>query len=85
MESAFPGYSALSPGHSNYVPGFSRPTADVRANLQRRFTTDSSKLSSWNYLSQGSAQSADPLDLLSSVSSVFPCSLIYTDLGWGNQ
>ncbi|KAJ5670742.1 uncharacterized protein N7477_006105 [Penicillium maclennaniae] len=65
-ESAFPGYSALSPGHSNYVPGFSRPTGDVRANLQRRFTTDSSKVSSWNYLSQGPAQTPDPLDLLSS-------------------
>ncbi|KAJ5591064.1 Armadillo-like helical [Penicillium hetheringtonii] len=66
-ESAFPGYTSLSPGHSNLAPGFSRPTSDVRANLQRRFTTDSSKFSSsWNYLNQGSTPMPDPLDLLSS-------------------
>ncbi|KAJ5103874.1 ARM repeat-containing protein [Penicillium argentinense] len=66
-ESAFPGYTSLSPGHSNFVSGFSRPVSDVRANLQRRFTTDSSKFSSsWNYLNQGTAPMADPLDLLSS-------------------
>ncbi|KAJ5721854.1 Armadillo-like helical [Penicillium malachiteum] len=63
-ESAFPGYSALSPGHSNF--GFSRPTHDVRANLQRRFTTDSSKLSSWSYINQAATPMPDPLDLLSS-------------------
>ncbi|CAI7667136.1 unnamed protein product [Penicillium manginii] len=66
-ESAFPGYTSLSPGHSNLAPGFSRPNSDVRANLQRRFTTDSSKFSSsWNYLNQGSTPMPDPLDLLSS-------------------
>ncbi|KAJ5502517.1 Armadillo-like helical [Penicillium fimorum] len=76
-ESAFPGYTSLSPGHSNFGSGFSsRPAGDVRANLQRRFTTDSSKFSSWNYLnpssgsgsspSSGSGQMQDPLDLLSS-------------------
>ncbi|PYH99964.1 hypothetical protein BO71DRAFT_312972 [Aspergillus ellipticus CBS 707.79] len=67
-ESPFPGYSSLSPGHSNFVSAFSRPSGDVRANLQRRFTTDSSKLSSWNYLNHvgGGSQIADPLDLLSS-------------------
>lgn len=81
-ESAFPGYSSLSPGHSNFVSAFSRPSSDVRANLQRRFTTDSSKFSSsWNYMSQGPSQLPelpDPLDLLSSVSIVFPCSLSCT-------
>lgn len=77
-ESAFPGYTSLSPGHSNFGSGFSsRPAGDVRANLQRRFTTDSSKFSSWNYLNQssgsgssagsGSGQMQDPVDLLSSV------------------
>ncbi|KAJ5867067.1 hypothetical protein N7534_001620 [Penicillium rubens] len=71
-ESAFPGYTSLSPGHSNFGSGFSsRPAGDVRANLQRRFTTDSSKFSSWNYLnpSSGSVSSSgsqDPVDLLSS-------------------
>ncbi|KAJ5493392.1 hypothetical protein N7539_002138 [Penicillium diatomitis] len=66
-ESVFPGYTSLSPGHSNFGSGFSRPSADVRGNLQRRFTTDSSKLSSsWNYLSSGPAQMPDHLDLLSS-------------------
>lgn len=66
-DSTFPGYSPLSPGTSNFT-GFSRPITDVRANLQRRFTTDSSKLSSWSYLSQGASQEHDPLDMLSSVS-----------------
>ncbi|KAJ5584668.1 Armadillo-like helical [Penicillium hispanicum] len=66
-ESSFPGYNSLSPGHPNFVSAFSRPSGDVRANLQRRFTTDSSKFSSsWNYLNQGSTQLPDPLDLLSS-------------------
>lgn len=68
-ESALPGYNPLSPGHSNLNSAFPRASGDVRANLQRRFTTDSSKFSSsWNYLSQGPGQSQDPLDLLSSVS-----------------
>ncbi|KAJ5167722.1 Armadillo-like helical [Penicillium canariense] len=66
-ESVYPGYSSLSPGHSNFGSPFSRPSGEVRANLQRRFTTDSSKFpSSWNYLNQGAAQLPDPLDLLSS-------------------
>ncbi|PLB41522.1 putative RNA-binding protein [Aspergillus candidus] len=70
-ESTFPGYSPLSPSHSNFVSAFSRPSGDVRANLQRRFTTDSSKLSSWNYLNQvgnvgNVTQVPDPIDLLSS-------------------
>ncbi|KAF4255297.1 hypothetical protein KXX33_006619 [Aspergillus fumigatus] len=67
-ESAFPGYNSLSPGHTSFVSAFPRSSGDVRANLQRRFTTDSSKLSSWSYLNQvgGPSQVADPLDLLSS-------------------
>ncbi|KAJ6141328.1 hypothetical protein N7470_010224 [Penicillium chermesinum] len=66
-ESTFPGYSSLSPGHSNFASAFSRPSgSDVRGNLQRRFTTDSSKLSSWSYLNQTPAQMPDALDLLSS-------------------
>ncbi|KAJ5357727.1 hypothetical protein N7541_004885 [Penicillium brevicompactum] len=72
-ESAFPGYTSLSPGHSNFGSGFSsRPAGDVRANLQRRFTTDSSKFSSWGHLNQapgagsGPGSTQDPLDLLSS-------------------
>ena len=71
-ESPFPGYTSLSPGQPNLASAFSsRPSGDVRANLQRRFTTDSSKLSSWSYLNQqpsGPPQVSDPLDLLSSVS-----------------
>ncbi|KAF5866130.1 hypothetical protein ETB97_000664 [Aspergillus alliaceus] len=67
-ESPFPGYNSISPGHSNLVSAFSRPSGDVRANLQRRFTTDSSKLSSWSYLNHvgNNSQIQDPLDLLSS-------------------
>lgn len=77
-ESAFPGYTSLSPGHSNLNSAISRPSGDVRANLQRRFTTDSSKFSSsWNYLSQPGQSGQDSSDLLSSVSIsfLFPCSL----------
>ena len=73
-DSTFPGYSPLSPGTSNFT-GFSRPITDVRANLQRRFTTDSSKLSSWSSLSQRPTQGREPLDLLSSVSENFFFSL----------
>jgi hypothetical protein len=71
-ETPFPGYSSLSPGHSTFVSAFSRPSGDVRTHLQRRFTTDASKLSSWNYINQVGAapQAPDALDLLSSVSSV---------------
>ncbi|KAL3481121.1 armadillo-type protein [Aspergillus californicus] len=67
-ESHFPGYSSLSPNNSNFTLPFSRPSGDVRANLQRRFTTDASKLSSWSYMNHvGSApQMPDPQDLLSS-------------------
>ncbi|OJJ47950.1 hypothetical protein ASPZODRAFT_63370 [Penicilliopsis zonata CBS 506.65] len=66
-ESPFAGYSSLSPGHSTLMTSFSRPSTDVRANLQRRFTTDSSKLSSWSYLNQGATpQVPDAMDLLSS-------------------
>lgn len=69
-ESSFPGYGSLSPGHSNFVSAFSRPPGDVRSNIQRRFTTDSSKLSSWNYLNHGASPMPDPLDMMSSVSLV---------------
>ncbi|CEL06159.1 Putative RNA-binding protein [Aspergillus calidoustus] len=67
-ETPFPGYSSLSPGHSTFVSAFSRPSGDVRTHLQRRFTTDASKLSSWNYINQVGAapQAPDALDLLSS-------------------
>ncbi|KAE8152451.1 hypothetical protein BDV25DRAFT_128008 [Aspergillus avenaceus] len=67
-ESQFPGYNPISPGHPNLVSAFSRPSGDVRSNLQRRFTTDSSKLSSWNYMNHvgNTSQMPDPLDLLSS-------------------
>lgn len=60
-------HTPLSPPAS-MMSAFSRPTPDVRANLQRRFTTDAGKLSSWNFLNQQSANSTDTLDLLSSVS-----------------
>ena len=67
-DTPFPAYSALvSPGgHSNFINPLSRPPTDVRSNLQRRFTTDSSKLSSWNYLNQNSPQLPE-LDMVSSV------------------
>ncbi|KAL4915774.1 hypothetical protein BDW62DRAFT_212470 [Aspergillus aurantiobrunneus] len=67
-ETPFPGYSSLSPGTSSFVSAFPRPSGDVRANLQRRFTTDASKLSSWSYMNNvGPApQMPDAQDLLSS-------------------
>ncbi|KAL4967996.1 uncharacterized protein BDV14DRAFT_188116 [Aspergillus stella-maris] len=67
-DSTFPGYSSLSPGHSNFVSAFPRSSSEVRANLQRRFTTDASKLSSWSYMNNVGAAPPmpDPQDLLSS-------------------
>ncbi|KAL2821745.1 hypothetical protein BDW59DRAFT_174097 [Aspergillus cavernicola] len=67
-ETPFPGYTSLSPNNSNFVSAFSRPSGDVRGNLQRRFTTDASKLSSWSYVNHVGAapQMPDALDLLSS-------------------
>ncbi|KAI9372007.1 hypothetical protein BJX61DRAFT_534343 [Aspergillus egyptiacus] len=67
-ETPFASYTPLSPNNSAFVSPFPRPTADVRGNLHRRFTTDASKLSSWNYMNHvGPApQAPDALDLLSS-------------------
>ncbi|EED15139.1 RNA-binding protein, putative [Talaromyces stipitatus ATCC 10500] len=59
-------HTPLSPPAS-MMSAFSRPTTDVRANLQRRFTTDASKLSSWSFLNQQPITSAESLDLLSSI------------------
>jgi hypothetical protein len=69
-DSHLPNYTPLSPGQSNMMSAFQRPPTDVRANLQRRFTTDAS---TWNFLNQPSTQLPDsgPLDLLSSVSLFF--------------
>lgn len=53
---------------ASYISTF-QPPSDVRANLQRRFTTDASKLSSWPAFN--SAQPLplpESLDFLSSVS-----------------
>lgn len=70
-ESPFSGYSSLSPSQSSFMSSFQRPSNDVRANIQRRFTTDASKLSSWssswNPFSQQTSPLPDSLDLLSSV------------------
>jgi hypothetical protein len=55
------------------MSAFSRPTTDVRANLQRRFTTDAGKLSSWSFLNQQPTPPAESMDLLSSVSFPFAC------------
>ncbi|OAX77995.1 hypothetical protein ACJ72_07700, partial [Emergomyces africanus] len=49
-DSPFSSYpSPTRGGHqaTSYISAFQPPSSDVRANLQRRFTTDASKLSSW--------------------------------------
>ncbi|KAH8691131.1 hypothetical protein BGW36DRAFT_400483 [Talaromyces proteolyticus] len=61
----FNAYTPLSP-QSNLISAFQRPSTEVRANLQRRFTTDASKLSSWTFANQQSSQTSESLDLLSS-------------------
>lgn len=68
-DSPFSGYGAMSPGHASLIAAaLSRPPSDVRGNLQRRFTTDSSKLTSWSPLKSGGGQLVpDAMDLLSSV------------------
>lgn len=73
-ESPYTGYTTMAPaGHPNMASAFSRPSGDVRANLHRRFTTDSSKLSSWNHFSQpgNTPHVTDPQELVPSVSRLF--------------
>lgn len=69
-ESPFSGYTSPPRGQTNFMTAFQQPSSnDVRANLQRRFTTDSSKLS-WPNISQQTPQLPEAPDLLSSVSRV---------------
>lgn len=84
-ELPFPGYTTLSPGQPNLVSALSRPSSDVRANLHRRFTTDSSKVSSWSHTNQSNGappQITDPLDLLSSVCFLLPAPCLFF---WGGK
>ncbi|KAK2751378.1 hypothetical protein FQN55_001115 [Onygenales sp. PD_40] len=46
-DSPFSSYPSPTRGQTSYISAFPPPAPDVRANLQRRFTTDASKLSSW--------------------------------------
>lgn len=85
VDASFSSHTPLSPP-ANMMSAFSRPTTDVRANLQRRFTTDAGKLSSWSFLNQQPTPPAESLDLLSSVSIPFAYLqfLFYVVvLGWG--
>ena len=66
-ESAFSGYTSPTRGQSSFMSAFHTPPNDVRANLQRRFTTDASKLSGWVPFGQ-QPQLPEAQDLLSSVS-----------------
>lgn len=72
VDPPFASHTPLSPPAS-MMSAFSRPPTDVRANLQRRFTTDAGKLSSWNFLNQQPTPPAESMDLLSSVSFPFAC------------
>lgn len=71
MQMPFSNYPSTSPAQPALISAFQRPHTDGRATLQRRFTTDLSKLSSWNLLNQQSFQLTDSLDVLSPVS-LFP-------------
>jgi hypothetical protein len=72
-DSPFSGYTSPPRGQPNFMTAFQQPASnDVRANLQRRFTTDSSKLS-WPPFSQQTTQLPDGPDLLSSVSRALIC------------
>jgi hypothetical protein len=79
-DAPFAAYTPLSP-QGNLMSALQRPSPDVRANLQRRFTTDAaSKLSSWTFVNQQQpAQSAESIDMVSSVSFLslprLPCSV----------
>lgn len=72
VDAPFSSHTPLSPP-AGMMSAFSRPTTDVRANLQRRFTTDAGKLSSWSFLNQQPTPPAESMDLLSSVSFPFAC------------
>lgn len=71
-DAPFAAYTPLSP-QGNLMSAMQRPSTDVRANLQRRFTTDAaSKLSSWTFVNQQPAQSSESIDMVSSVSVLLP-------------
>jgi hypothetical protein len=71
-EMPFSTYTSPSPAQPGLISAFQRPHTDGRAHtLQRRFTTDLSKLSSWNLLNQQPFQLTDSLEVLSPVS-LFP-------------
>jgi hypothetical protein len=44
-DTTFSGYISPPRGQSQYIPPYHSSSTDTRANLQRRFTTDSSKIS----------------------------------------
>ncbi|OXV06407.1 hypothetical protein Egran_05825 [Elaphomyces granulatus] len=65
-EMPFSTYTSPSPAQPGLISAFQRPHTDGRAHtLQRRFTTDLSKLSSWNLLNQQPFQLTDSLEVLS--------------------
>lgn len=67
-DAPFAAYTPLSP-QGNLMSSLQRPSTDVRANLQRRFTTDAaSKLSSWSFVQPPPPQSSESIDMVSSVS-----------------
>jgi hypothetical protein len=58
-ESPYAGYTSPSRGQTSFYSSFQQPSSDARLNLQRRFTTDSSKTSMSSFGSQYSHMKSD--------------------------
>jgi hypothetical protein len=58
-EPPYTGYTSPSRGQTSFYSSFQQPSSDSRLNLQRRFTTDSSKTSMSSYGSQYSHMKSD--------------------------
>ncbi|ODH24185.1 hypothetical protein ACO22_05329 [Paracoccidioides brasiliensis] len=72
-DSPFASYPSPSKGQTttSYLSAFPPPSSEVRANLQRRFTTDASKLSSWPAFSNSQPlPPPESFDLLSSATQI---------------
>ncbi|KAI9836195.1 MAG: hypothetical protein M1819_001532 [Sarea resinae] len=65
-ETTFPIYTSPFRGDNNHMQSHSPSANEIRANLQRRFTTDSAKLPTMNPMGRQHGQVAEPLDLSSS-------------------
>lgn len=66
------GYTTPSRYSGSFMTSHSQPSNDARASLQRRFTTDLSKMSTLTPIGQQPGQALEPIEISSTVSSSLP-------------